>query len=220
MDKIPVYFMPGLAASSKIFERIQLDPKIYEVCYLEWDIPFPNESLNAYCVRYLRNHIHHENPIMIGVSMGGIIVQEIATIIAVKKTIIISSVKSNQEFPRRIRWGNKIKLNRLIPTGWVKYLYQIEQLSLPKKIKARLQMYQMYLSVNDKVYLDWAFKQIFEWSRILPDKNVVHIHGEKDGVFPMRYIAKDSCLIVPSGTHIMILNKSSWLNENLPQIIS
>ena len=32
MSKIPVYFMPGLAASPAIFERIKLDESVFEMC--------------------------------------------------------------------------------------------------------------------------------------------------------------------------------------------
>ncbi len=39
MTKIPVYFMPGLAASSSIFERIELPKDTFEMHLLEWFLP-------------------------------------------------------------------------------------------------------------------------------------------------------------------------------------
>ena len=39
MNKIPVYFMPGLAASIAIFERIKLPESEFEMFFLEWEIP-------------------------------------------------------------------------------------------------------------------------------------------------------------------------------------
>jgi hypothetical protein len=38
MSKIPVYFYAGLAASTAIFERIQLPEADFEVHLLEWEI--------------------------------------------------------------------------------------------------------------------------------------------------------------------------------------
>ena len=61
MSKIPVYFMPGLAASSTIFERIKLDDSVFEMCLLEWEIPQTKESLSDYALRITKN-IKHENP--------------------------------------------------------------------------------------------------------------------------------------------------------------
>ena len=55
------------------------------------------------------------------------------------------------------------------------------------------------------------------WKQDTPLPKTIHIHGEKDGVFPM-YNIKD-CITVKGGTHIMIINKYRWFNENLPKLI-
>ena len=86
-----------------------------------------------------------------------------------------------------------------------------------KTVKRRVELYKKYLSVNDKSYLDWALEQVVCWEREIPDDEVIHIHGEKDMVFPIRYI--DNCITVKNGTHIMIINKYKWFNENLPKLI-
>ena len=71
--------------------------------------------------------------------------------------------------------------------------------------------------MNDKTYLDWAIKQVVCWDRVVPDREVIHIHGEKDLVFPLRNIG--NCITVKNGTHIMIINKYKWFNEHLPKLI-
>ena len=95
MSKIPVYFMPGLAASSTIFENIHLPEEEFEIVLLNWFLPNDKESLQDYAFRMTKN-IHHDNPVLIGVSFGGILVQEMAKQIKVRKTIIVSSVRSNK----------------------------------------------------------------------------------------------------------------------------
>ena len=47
--------------------------------------------------------------------------------------------------------------------------------------------------------------------------NLVHIHGDRDIIFPIENIK--TCVMVEGGTHIMILNKYRWLNKNLPMLI-
>ena len=108
MTKIPVYFMPGLAASTKIFENISLPKDVFDVYFLEWEIPLEKESLVDYALR-MTLKITHPNPVLIGVSFGGILVQEMALHIEVRKLIIISSVESNVEFPARIKFANATK---------------------------------------------------------------------------------------------------------------
>ena len=65
MDKIPVYFMPGLAASSAIFERISLPQEQFECYFLEWILPLTNETLLDYAKR-IAISIVHQNPVCSG----------------------------------------------------------------------------------------------------------------------------------------------------------
>ena len=102
MSKIHVYFMPGMAASSSIFERIKLPEEQFEMHFLEWVLPENKETLLDYAKRMAQN-IKHENVVLIGVSFGGILVQEMAQFVSARKVIIISSVKSNKELPSRMK---------------------------------------------------------------------------------------------------------------------
>ncbi|KIA99175.1 alpha/beta hydrolase [Flavobacterium sp. KMS] len=216
MNKIPVYFMPGLAASTTIFERIALPEDTFEIHLLEWEIPLEHESLQDYAKRIAQN-IKHSNPVLVGVSFGGILVQEMAKHIEARKVIIISSVKCNAEFPRRMKIAKTTKAYKLIPMRLILNVENLAKFSFGEKINKRLKLYEKFLSVRDIRYLDWAIEQVILWDRTKIDESVIHIHGDEDEVFPIKYIA--NCKVVKGGTHIMILNKFKWLNENLPSII-
>jgi len=208
--------MPGLAASSAIFERISLPSTEFEMVLLEWEIPLDNETLANYAKR-IAGKIKHKNPVLIGVSFGGILVQEMSKWIEARKVIIISSVKSNAEFPRRMKIAKTTKAYKLIPMNLLLNVESLAKFSFGDKITQRLKLYEKFLSVRDKRYLDWAIEQVILWDRTVIDEKVIHIHGDADEVFPIKYIKK--CIVVKGGTHIMILNKFRWLNENLPKII-
>jgi thioesterase domain-containing protein len=216
MSKIPVYMMPGLAASAQIFERIILPEDAFEIFLLEWEIPLDNETLSAYAKR-MAQKIIQPNPVLIGVSFGGILVQEMARFIKARKVIIISSVKSNLEFPIKMKLAKTTKAYKLIPTTLFANVDNLTKFSFGPKINQRLKLYEKYLVVRDKRYLDWAVEQVILWERTEIDQNVIHIHGDKDDVFPIQYI--QNCIVVEGGTHAMILIKYKWFNENLPKII-
>lgn len=216
MSKIPVYLMPGLAASTTIFEKIALPEDTFEMLLLEWEIPLDNESLVDYAKR-ITEKIKHKNPVLIGVSFGGILVQEMAKYIDARKVIIISSVKSNLEFPRRMKIAKTTKAYKLIPMNLILNIENLAKFSFGEKVNQRIELYKKFLSVRDIRYLNWAVEQIILWNRVIVDENVIHIHGDADDVFPIKYI-KNS-IVVKGGTHIMILNKYKWMNENLPSII-
>ena len=216
MSKIHVYFMPGMAASSLIFERIKLPEDQFEVHLLEWFLPEPKETLENYAKRMVAE-VKEDNAVLIGVSFGGILVQEMAKIKPVRKVIIISSVKSNTEFPLRMKLAKNTKAYKLIPTSLISQVEFLMKYGQIEAVKKRMELYKTYLSVNDKKYLDWAIENVLNWSRKEIDEKVIHIHGDADEVFPIKNIK--TCIEINGGTHIMILNRFRWFNSNLAEII-
>lgn len=209
--------MPGLAAGPSIFENIKLPEEQFEMYFLEWFLPIENESIESYALR-MTQKITHDNPVLIGVSFGGVLVQEMAKIIKTDKVIIISSLKTNKEFPSRFKIARNTKAYKLIPTQLLADIEKLVKYAFGDNIVAkRLKLYEKYLSVRDKHYLDWAIETILCWNQKEINEAVIHIHGDADEVFPIKHIRK--CIVVIGGTHIMILNKFKWMNENLPKLI-
>ncbi len=213
---IHVYFMPGLAANSSIFEKIRLPEDKFEIHMLEWIIPGTEESLKDYAQRMVR-YIKHENIVLIGVSFGGVVVQEMANYIKLRRLIIISSVKCRHELPRRMRFAAKTGVHKLLPIGLLDYIDHFEKFAVNEFLKKRARLYRKYLSVRNNKYLYWAIEHMVRWECDKPREDIIHIHGDEDLVFPYKYIG--DCITVKGGTHIMIINRYKWFNKNLPEII-
>lgn len=216
MEKVHVYFMPGLAASSTIFERIHLPVDQFEIHLLEWFIPSEKQSLKEYAKK-MAEQVTYDNSVLVGVSFGGILVQEMKQFLNLKKVIIISSVKSNKEFPRRLKMAKATKAYKLIPMSLFENIENLTKYAFGDFVKQRVKLYEKFLSVRDKTYLNWAVEQVVLWDRTEADPEIIHIQGVEDEVFPIKNIK--NCIAVNGGKHIMILNKYKWLNENLPKII-
>ena len=217
LTKFHIYFIPGMAANSKIFENIKLPSDEFEIHYLEWFQPKNEEHLLDYAKR-MALQIKHENVVLIGVSFGGVLAQELKQFVNPKKVIIISSVKSSFELSNTLKFAKNTKAYKLLPTQLAQYIDVLESISFGSNIlKRKLVLFEKYLSVRDKDYLDWAIENIINWERKIVDIEVIHIHGDKDEVFPIKNI--DKCILLKGGTHSMILNKFKWFNENLPKII-
>ncbi|MDQ7917501.1 alpha/beta hydrolase [Mesonia sp. MT50] len=213
---IHVYFMPGMAANPSIFEHIKLPEDQFKMHWLEWKIPILKESLKEYTTRMLAD-VHHENPVLIGVSFGGVIVQEMSKQIRVKRLILISTVKNKFELPKRMRFARKTALYKIFPTSLVDKIEGLEKLPVGNYLTKRAQLYQQYLSVSDQSYIDWALEQMLFWDQEETLPNVIHIHGDKDIIFPHKNI-KD-CITIKNGTHIMVIDRFRWFNEHLPELI-
>lgn len=215
--KTHVYFIPGMAANSKIFEYIKLPENEYEMHFIEWELPKPKESLETYALR-MSKKITHSNPILFGVSFGGILVQEMSKFVTTKKIVVVSSVVHQAEFPRRMKFARLTKAYKLVPTGMFSDVEKLAKYALGETASHRVDLYKKYMSVSDKKYLDWAIEQIVSWKQDQIINNIIHIHGSNDRVFPIENI-KGHVVKVNKGTHVMIINKYKWFNENLPQLL-
>jgi len=211
--KLHVYFVPGLAASTAIFEYIKLPEDKYEIHLLPWLIPLSkDENIQSYAKRMCK-HISEKNHVLVGVSFGGIMVQEMAKISKPLKTVLISSVKHQDEFPLRLKVVKNTRAYKLTPIKaitniekFIKYLYG-------DAVKKRAELYKKYLSMRDEKYLPWAIKNVLHWKQTEINNDIIHIHGNKDGIFPIENIT--NCIIIDGGTHIMILNKAKKINTIL-----
>ena len=215
-NKTHVYMMPGMAADKSIFQYIRLPKSSYEIHLLEWLIPEKNELLQHYAER-MCSFVKHENIVLIGVSFGGVLVQEMLEFVSVKRLIIISSVKSRGELPKIMKTASTTGLYRLLPTGLISHFDTLANLAVGDYAKKRVELYKKYLTITDTAYLDWAIENMVRWDREEPLPKTVHIHGDKDEIFPYKHI--EGSILVPGGTHVMIINRFRWFNEHLEEII-
>jgi pimeloyl-ACP methyl ester carboxylesterase len=218
VEKIPIYFMPGLAADSKVFENLEFDTNKYSLHYINWIMPLSSsENIASYASRLL-HQVKEENPVLIGVSFGGIIVQELAKFIATKKVIIISSVKHQDELPIRFKFAKKTKIYKLFPTKLIENFEDYLGLFLGKSLKKRADLYKKYLSIRSKEYLHWSIASIIKWEQTKSIENTVHIHGTNDAVFPIKNIK--NVIKIEGGTHIMILTKAKKISKLIDTILT
>lgn len=215
-DIIHLYLMPGMAANPIIFEHIKLPENQFSIHWLEWFVPEPNETIQSYAAK-MNERITEPNAALLGVSFGGILVQEMSKLRNFKKIIVVSSVKSKHELPKRMKIVRITKAYKIMPTYLAQKVDYLAKYAFGESATKRLELYKRYLSVTDKRYLDWAIKEVVCWQQEAPLSYAVYIHGDKDGVFP--HSCTEDTIVIKGGTHIMILNKYKWFNENLPGLL-
>lgn len=214
--KTHIYFVPGLAASKEIFKNIRLPEDRYKIHILQWILPESEETLSHYAQR-MAAFVTEPDAVLAGVSFGGVVAQEMSVFLNLRKLIIISSVKTKNELPKRLILARKTGVYKLVPTSWALSVKDLTRFAIGPRSRKRLRLYQEYLSVRDKNYLDWAIKQMVCWERETQVAGVFHIHGDGDIVFPIKNI--DNAEVVTGGTHVMILNKGSRVSKLLEKII-
>lgn len=209
--KTPIYFVPGLAASTKIFQNLRFPEEKFELHYLDWLLPLSDsEKIEDYAKR-MAALVLDENPVLVGVSFGGIMVQEMSKFLKPKKIILISSVKCRSELPKRLKLIQKTWAYKLFPSKSIKNFEDFTAFAFGDFAKKRVKLYKEYLSVRDECYLNWAIYNVLYWKQKKPLKNILHIHGTSDHVFPIKHIKE--CIPIEKGTHIMVLNKAKVISK-------
>ena len=218
MKKIPIYFMPGLAAGPEIFKKLTLNKEKYTFHYLKWIKPLDvEEKIDNYALR-LSAKITEENPVLVGVSFGGIMVQELAKFLNPRKVIIISSVKSPDELPQRFRFAKFTRIYKLFPIKVIENFEDYTKYFLGKTLKKKADLYKKYLYVRSKESLKWSIYNIIKWEQIKPIENIIHIHGSADSVFPIKNIK--NAIEIKEGTHIMILTKAKKISKIIDKVLT
>ena len=216
-EKTHIYFVPGLAASKEIFRNINLPKDKYVMHIIEWKIPDEKESMTDYAKR-MANEVKQKDAVLIGVSFGGVVVQAMSEHLTLKKLILISSVKCRSELPRRLRFVQKTGLYNLAPTRFIVSANDLTRFAIGPRSKKRLELYNEYLHVRDKVYMDWAIKNMVSYNRKTPIPGIFHLHGDADMVFPIKHIK--NAIVCPGGTHIMLLNRAKWVVDQIDKIVT
>ena len=215
MKIVNLYCMPGMAASPKIFEFISL-PKPIKIHLLSWIPPLKDEPLTDYAIR-MCERVTQTNPILLGVSFGGVLVQEMSKYLPGCQVVIVSSIKSKDELPLSMKMAKKTNAHKLLPMQWINNLDNLSLFVFGEGIQRRLALYQKYLSERNPDYLSWAIDSLVNWDKTEVSKNIIHIHGEKDTVFPIKNLLHPFMKI--KGGHAAIITQAHWFNKELSKIL-
>ncbi len=210
-----IYCISGLGADEKAFARIKVPG--YELVHIRWLEPKKNEPLEAYAKR-LGKTIEEDNPILMGLSFGGMMCIEIAKLRPVEKVILISSVSSFKQLPLWMRTAGRLTLNKVVPLHPSSVLLRpVQDFYLGVSAKQEKEIVQRYRENVSPQYLQWAINAILNWKNDKQPCRVFHIHGDADRIFPARNVKPDR--IIKGGTHFMIFTKAREINQWLASVL-
>ena len=209
-----VYCISGLGADERIFSRLSLVNTCFR--YMQWLIPESKETIESYAAR-MAHQIHYNNPVIMGVSFGGMMAIEIARIVPTAKVILVSSVKSHQELPQWMKLSGKLKLNKLMPPRPVEWMGLLENTFLGAESAEEIALCNEFRKNVHPDYLRWAIEQIVNWRNEWQPPVTYHIHGNKDKIFPLKDILPTH--VIKGGGHFMIMNRAPAISSILARIL-
>jgi len=213
-----VYFVSGMCYKCSVYDGIKL-PTGFEKIYLEWFAPTSaNESLNEYA-RRMAAGIDTKRPfILIGYSLGGVIIQEMNSFVSPVKNIVISSMTSENEIPALFKVAKRGHLANLVPDSIFEATEFIVNIFSKTVYKMSAELLDGYMICTDPMYVKWGVQQITNWQPRYQCLRLYHIHGSEDQIFPAKQI--EDAYIVEEADHLMVLTHSKEVNAIIDEILS
>jgi len=199
-----VFLIPGMGADSRIYKNFKLDG--YDVTAVDWIEPEQTDTLKNYAQKLIIQYNISSLSIVIGNSLGGMLAIEIAKIIPIKKTILISSIKSIDEAPAYFSLFRALPIYKLIPGKMMTSMSFLIRFVFGKMHEADGLLFKDMLEHTSPVFLKWSMDAVLKWDNKTIPQNVFIVTGDHDHVFNHKRI-KDA-IIVKGGTHIMIFDRS------------
>ena len=210
------YFIGGIASDERIFKHqmVAVENAVY--------LPFPKHDKQDTMETYVKKFIPFIDTTkafnLVGNSMGGIMVMELIKHVAPEKVVLISSVKSRNEMPFILTHMKYTNAHKLLPgkgfIGFIQFgsLFKNEILKVPGMRRLAVSMAKS----NDPDFLYWCVNAIIKWNgKEDYRKDIIHIHGTKDEMFPYRNIK--NAIPVQGGTHSMLLIHHKEVNQLLTE---
>jgi hypothetical protein len=110
-----------------------------------------------------------------------------------------------------MKMAGTLKLDKILPVRLHKYTEKIDNKRLGVSNKEEKELVRAYRKNADLVFVDWAISQIVNWKNGWQPENIIHIHGEKDKIFPIKKL--NPSFVVKDGTHMMIYNRAKEISE-------
>ncbi|WP_460893151.1 alpha/beta fold hydrolase [Rufibacter soli] len=188
-----------------MFQFLELDHP--QPRYIKWIRPSPSDTLATYAQKLAQQmEPSQEPPILIGLSFGGMVAQEIARQIPVKKLILVSTLVDTRQIPFPYRLGGWLKAQIWLPfaaakrfTGPGAWLFG----AITSQDKA---IFRSIIRDTDVLTLRRSLTQILSWHQEAPPAGAIIIHGDRDKILPVPQVP--GLHVIKGGEHLVVLNRA------------
>jgi pimeloyl-ACP methyl ester carboxylesterase len=208
-----IYVLSGLGADKRVFQKINFGN--YKPEFINWIEPFDNENISEYSKR-ISEQIIEKNPIILGISFGGIVAQEIASKIETEKLILLATFEKRNDLPKYLRLLGTLKIDKMIPVSILKSHNFLTDYLFGTKTIVNSRILKGILIDTEKKFLKWSLRQLAIWkgNKKLKTESKITIHGTKDKIIPKNR-QKNYDYEIQDGGHFFTLTHEKEINEIL-----
>lgn len=205
--------LPGLGADERLFAAQRA--AFPGLSVPSWPTPRRGESLRDFARRVAGSLPAGEAPYVGGASLGGMVALEMAGLLRPKAVLLIGSCRS----PRGLaRWIRALRpLARSLPACAYRPRHWWLPFVLPRLggqvVAEQRELFWAMLSRVPASFLKWGVEAILSWEPTPVDVPVLHLHGSRDRLIPLRNVAADR--VVEGAGHLLTLTHPEEVNRFL-----
>ncbi len=209
-----IYCISGLAANHTLFANLSIPG--YMLVPVPWGPYMPTDDMASYAARMFQS-IRCEEPIIMGLSLGGMLAVEIAKSYRVKKVLLISSAKTKQELGYNNPLLRGIYRSNLVPESLMASPDRLKLYMLGAHTPEEKRIITAAMREASPGFTKWAIGALLHWQNSDIPPNITHIHGTADRVITPAAVHPDYW--IEGGTHIMILNRAAEISALIAQVL-
>ncbi len=210
-----IYCISGLGVDERLFRKIEVPG--FQLVHLPWVVYDKHDTIKTYAAKMMAG-ISDENPIIMGVSFGGMIATEIAEMVNAKHVILLSSSKTKNELPLLYRIVGKSGLLHIAPIWLVKRVFFILYFVFGIKTKEDKKLLRSILKDTSNSFVRWSTIALTHWERTSYPNSITHIHGTSDKILYPFCVKPDYW--IKNGGHLIILQNYQDVNNILDGILN
>lgn len=207
------YILPGIEVDSRIYDLLEIPNHTKKV--IQWVPMDKGDTLSTYAKK-LMDQIDDEQAILLGFSYGGAVAIELAQLKSFKHVIVVSAIKSKQELPGWIRFSARISLDKIVPASFYSGSNWLKNKLLGVKSSNKKKLGELQLPTKN--FHKRALSILLRWKHSHNLENIIHVHGEKDKIIPIRNVK--GCHPIKDGGHLFFAYKVRKLNTFLTELLS
>ncbi len=216
-EKTRIYLVPGQGSDYRVFQKLELNRQLFDTIHIHFDTPEKHEDMATYARRLLKQIDTTGKFILIGYSLGGMLVSEMCSWCSPQKAIIIASAKSRRELPLKIRMLKYFPVHQLVPDGLIRRGAIFFQPKVDRIEKDTEQYFTEMIKDKEPAFLKRSIHMIARWNKQSFDNTIIHLHGANDQTLPIRNV--EPSFILQDGNHKMVLARYEELNILLEKLI-
>lgn len=185
---------------------------------VQWLDPIPKESLLNYCKRIITQYGITQQDIIVGLSFGGLIAQQIAQILDQRFVILISSFRTKEDLRLLFKKGLQFRLYKLMPEIKFPLISEVVANVLNSGTTEGKPVLKAMLETTDMKLLKWSIEKIFQQDIELGQEAIKYnLLGNKDRV--MKIWRNKTTHIIQGGSHFMVYDKAKEVSTAIKQIL-